>query len=97
MQGANDARVDVEDCWDIYRLLSMSGNEDVEVLIVPQIDHHFQAVSADRLQRVWDCVSHESLDRPLSPIALDGLAAWAKRALEFTAETQRTLSLTSKT
>jgi hypothetical protein len=81
MQGGHDARVDVEDCWDIYRLLSLSGNEQVEVLIVPQIDHHFQAVSSDRLQRVWDCVSHESMDRPLSPVALDGLTAWAKRAL----------------
>jgi pimeloyl-ACP methyl ester carboxylesterase len=81
MQGGDDARVDVEDCWDIYRLLTIGGNDRVEVLIVPQIDHHFQAASDDRLQRVWDCVSHESMERPVSPVALEGLVAWAKRAL----------------
>jgi pimeloyl-ACP methyl ester carboxylesterase len=81
LHGGNDMNVKVEDCLGTYRALRDAGNEAVDLVIIPGVDHSFQPVSADPARRVWDRVSLETFGRPVSPLALEAIASWAVRVL----------------
>lgn len=81
LHGGNDMNVQVADCLNTYQALRHAGNEAVDLVIIPGVDHSFQPVSADRARRVWDRVSLETFGRPVSPLALDAISSWAVRVL----------------
>ena len=81
LHGGNDLNVRVQDALHTYQRLRAAGNEAIELVIVPGVDHSFQPVSDDPAQRIWDRVSLESFARPVSGFALDALAGWAARTV----------------
>jgi pimeloyl-ACP methyl ester carboxylesterase len=81
LHGGDDMNVKVDDCLGTYRALREAGNDAVELVILPGLDHSFQPVSAGGVQRVWDRVSLASFGRPVSPLALDAITGWAVRTL----------------
>lgn len=82
LHGGMDMNVRVEDALDTYRALRAVPNDDVDLVILPGLDHSFQPVSRDPAERVWDRVSLATFGRPVSPLALDAIAAWAVRVLQ---------------
>jgi pimeloyl-ACP methyl ester carboxylesterase len=81
LHGGTDMNVRVEDALETYRALKEFGNEDVELVIVPGVDHSFQPVVSDPVQRAWDRFTLATMSRPVSPVALRALAEWAQRVL----------------
>ncbi len=81
LHGGNDLNVRVADALTAYRALRDAGNDAVQLSVVAGLDHYFNPTPADEVTRVWERVSLESLRRPMSPVALDTMAAWAGRVL----------------
>lgn len=81
LHGGDDMNVKVEDCLDTYRALRTGGNEAVDLVIAPGVDHSFQPVAPDPASRVWDRVSLATFGRPVSPLALEVTSNWAARVL----------------
>ena len=67
LHGGSDMNVRVEDCLSTYRALKDAGNDDVELAIVPGVDHSFQPIARDPRQRVWDRLSLATMARPVPP------------------------------
>lgn len=85
LHGGDDMNVRVEDALETYRALREAGNTDVDLVIVPGVDHSFQPVARDPLERAWDRFSLATMARPVSPIALRALGEWAARVLHVDA------------
>lgn len=81
LHGGSDMNVKVEDALGTYQALKDAGNEDVDLVILPGLDHSYQPVSHDPLERVWDRVTLNTFGRPVSPLALRAISAWAERVL----------------
>ncbi len=81
LHGGDDLNVPVADALTAYRALRASGNDHVELAVLPGLDHYFNPTSADPAERVWERVSLESLRRPMATEALDVIAGWAARVL----------------
>jgi pimeloyl-ACP methyl ester carboxylesterase len=81
LHGGDDMNVRVEDALETYRALREFGNDDVELVIVPGVDHSFQPVVRDPRERAWDRFTLAPMSRPVSPVALRALGDWAERAL----------------
>lgn len=81
LHGGDDMNVRVEDALGTYRALRDAGNGDVELVIVPGVDHSFQPVWGDPVSRAWDRVSNATFGRPVSPVALGAISRWATRVL----------------
>ena len=81
LHGGEDRNVPVADALTAYRALREAGNDGVELVVLPGLDHYFNPVPAEPSDRVWERVSLESLRRPMAPDALDAIARWAVRVL----------------
>lgn len=81
LHGGDDMNVRVEDALGTYVALREAGNQHVDLVIVPGVDHSFQPVARDPLERVWDRFSLATMGRPVSPVALRALGDWAARVL----------------
>jgi pimeloyl-ACP methyl ester carboxylesterase len=81
LHGGEDMNVRVEDALETYRALREYGNADVELVIVPGVDHSFQPVVSDPGQRAWDRFTLAPMSRPVSTVALRALGDWAARVL----------------
>jgi fermentation-respiration switch protein FrsA (DUF1100 family) len=81
LHGGDDMNVRVEDALETYRALREFGNADVDLVIVPGVDHSFQPVVRDPRQRAWDRFTLAPMARPVSPVALRALGDWAARVL----------------
>ena len=81
LHGAEDLNVRVEDALDSFRTLREAGNDRVELVILPGLDHNYQPVAADLVERVWERVTFASQAHPVSPLALEAIASWAARVL----------------
>lgn len=81
LHGGDDLNVNVEDALESYRALRQVGNEQVELVIVPGVDHNYQLAAEDPTERMWQRVTFQSQGNPLSPVALDALSSWAARVL----------------
>ena len=81
LHGGDDLNVPVEDALRTYQVLRTAGNDDVELVIVPGLEHYFCPVSPDSARRVWERISQEAIRRPMARQALDVIARWAVRAL----------------
>jgi pimeloyl-ACP methyl ester carboxylesterase len=82
LHGGDDLNVPVSDALTTYRALRQAGNDDVELQILPGLEHYFNPVSPDPGRRVWERVSLEALRRPMAPEALRALSRWACRVLD---------------
>ena len=74
LHGGSDLNVPVADALTAYRALRRAGNDDVQLTVLPGLDHYFNPVGADP---TWDRVSLEGLRRPMARKALDTLSSWA--------------------
>ncbi len=81
LHGGEDLNVPVADALNAYRVLHSAGNDEVELAILPGLDHYFNPVPADPALRVWNRVSLEGLRWPMAPEALDVIERWAVRVL----------------
>lgn len=81
LHGGDDLNVPVADAFTAYRMLRDAGNDDVELHVLPGLEHYFNPVSPDPSRRVWERLSLEALRRPMARQALDVLSAWARRVL----------------
>ncbi len=81
LHGGSDMNVKVEDALGTYQSLKDAGNEDVDLVILPGLDHSYQPVARDPVQRVWDRVSLSTFARPVSPLALQAISSWSVRTL----------------
>ena len=78
LHGGDDLNVPVADALTAYRALRRAGNDDVQLTVLPGLDHYFNPVSSDP---IWDRVSLEGLRRPMARVALDTISGWAVRVL----------------
>jgi dipeptidyl aminopeptidase/acylaminoacyl peptidase len=81
LHGGDDLNVPVDNALASYQALREAGNDEVELCIVPGIEHYFNPVSPDPALRVWERVSLEALRRPMDPRALQVVSTWARRVL----------------
>lgn len=81
LHGGADLNVPVADALTAFRVLRGAGNDDVQLTVLPGLDHYFNPAPADLGQRVWSRVSLEGLRRPMAPEALDAIERWAVRVL----------------
>ena len=81
LHGGDDLNVRVEDALESYRALRMMGNDRVTLMVLPGLDHNFQPVATDALQRAWERITFESQGHPVSPVALEAMATWVSRTL----------------
>jgi acetyl esterase/lipase len=81
LHGGDDLNVDVDNALVTYRALRNAGNDRVDLVVLPGVEHYFCPVSADPRRRVWERLSLEALLRPMAGRALGAIAAWAGAVL----------------
>ena len=81
LHGGDDLNVPVEDASTSYAALRRAGNDDVELVVLPGLEHYFNPVSPDRALRPFERISREALRRPMSELALGTISSWAVRVL----------------
>ena len=81
LHGGEDLNVPVADALTAYRVLHGAGNDEVQLAVLPGLDHYFHPVPADPTARLWNRVSLEGLRRPMAPEALKVIAGWAVKTL----------------
>lgn len=81
LHGGDDLNVPVEDALRSYRVLREAGNDDVELVILPGLEHYFCPVPRDPGQRVWERITRDAIRKPMAPLALRVIAAWTERTL----------------
>jgi uncharacterized protein len=78
LQGGGDLNVPVADSLTAFRVLRQAGNDDVQLTVLPGLDHYFNPVEGDP---IWNRVSLEGLRRPMAPEALHVMERWAVQVL----------------
>lgn len=81
LHGGDDLNVPVADALRSYAVLRDAGNDGVELVVLPGLEHYFCPTPADPLQRVWERISRGSVLPPMAAEALDAIARWAGRTL----------------
>lgn len=81
LHGGADLNVKVEDCLGTYQALRAAGNDRVDLVIVPGLEHSFLETHPDPVQRIWERITLESWSRPGSKVALKAFGDWAERVL----------------
>jgi pimeloyl-ACP methyl ester carboxylesterase len=81
LHGGDDMNVHVEDALGTYQALRAAGNDRVDLVIIPGLDHSFQPLEGDPMKRLWDRVTLATMGRPVSPLAIDAVTSWASRVL----------------
>ena len=81
LHGGADLNVRVDDAFVAYRVLRRAGNTNVELAVLPGLDHYFIPVSPDPAHRVMERLRLETMGRPMASEALHVIAAWAVRTL----------------
>jgi pimeloyl-ACP methyl ester carboxylesterase len=76
LHGGDDLNVPVEDALRSYRSLRAGGNDDVELVILPGLEHYFCPVAPDPARRIWERITMEAVRRPMAPQALDVIGRW---------------------
>jgi pimeloyl-ACP methyl ester carboxylesterase len=81
LHGGDDMNVHVGDAFATYQALRNAGNDQVDLVIIPGVDHSFQQVESDARKRVWDRLTLATMGRPVSPVAIGTVTSWAARVL----------------
>jgi pimeloyl-ACP methyl ester carboxylesterase len=98
LHGGEDMNVNVEDALASYKALREVGNERVDLVIVPRVDHNYQVVATEPVKRLWERVSFLSQGNVVSPTALRALSGWAARVMSAqTPPSARDISTTAAT
>jgi uncharacterized protein len=84
LHGGDDMNVHVEDALATYQALRAAGNDQVELVIIPGVDHSFQPLEGDAMRRVWDRLTLATMGRPVSALAIGAVTSWATRVLRAT-------------
>jgi len=79
IHGREDLNVPVQDAYDIDSELRACGNRDVELVIIPGVDHSFQHVAEDEETRLRERMSLDSRKRTMSEEYLGHLCVFMKR------------------
>ncbi|HJV09052.1 MAG TPA: alpha/beta fold hydrolase, partial [Acidimicrobiales bacterium] len=79
LHAGDDLNVPVADALTAYRVLRDAGNDQVQLTVLPGLDHYFNPVPAE--DPLWNRVSLEGLRRPMAPAALEVIERWAVRVL----------------
>lgn len=81
LHGGDDMNVHVEDAIGTYQALRKAGNDQVDLVIIPGLDHSFQPLEGDTAKRMWDRFTLATMGRPVSPVAIGAVTSWAARVL----------------
>lgn len=81
LHGGDDMNVHVEDALGTYQALRKAGNDRVDLVIIPGLDHSFQQLEGDAAKRLWDRFTLATMGRPVSPLAIAAVTTWAARVL----------------
>lgn len=81
VHGACDLNVPVEDVYMIEKELRSNGNNDVELVVIPGVDHSFQEVVEDEETRLRERILLESFKRPYKREFFDTLIGYLERRL----------------
>jgi dipeptidyl aminopeptidase/acylaminoacyl peptidase len=81
IHGQEDLNVPVGDAYEVARELRDNGNDAVELVILPGVDHSFQLVPKDMDIRLRERMSLESFKRPILPEYFEHLTLFLKRVL----------------
>jgi acetyl esterase/lipase len=81
LHGGEDMNVNVEDALASYKALREVGNERVDLVVVPGVDHNYQVVAPEPVKRMWERVTFLSQGNVVSSIALEALSHWAARVM----------------
>lgn len=81
IHGACDLNVPVEDAFMIERDLKEHGNDNVELIIIPDADHSFQQIAESYDQRLRERMSLESFRRPYREEYFMAVTSFLKRRL----------------
>lgn len=81
LHGGDDLNVPVEDALRTYGVLREAGNDEVTLVVLPGLEHYFNAVSPHPAQRVWERVSLTAIRRPMAREALEVITRWALSVL----------------
>jgi pimeloyl-ACP methyl ester carboxylesterase len=84
LHGGDDLNVRVDDAVRSYQALRRFGNDDVQLTVLPGMEHYFVPVDPDPERRVWERITQATMSRPMAPEALDVLGRWAARTLAAT-------------
>jgi pimeloyl-ACP methyl ester carboxylesterase len=84
LHGGDDLNVPVADALRSYSVLRAAGNDDVELVVRPGLEHYFCPTPSDPQQRIWERITRESVFPPMAPEALDAITRWARRTLRAT-------------
>ena len=68
LHASEDLNVPVEDAFDTVRALWAAGNRDVELRILPAVNHSFQLDSKDYETRVREKITARNFARPFDPL-----------------------------
>lgn len=79
IHGHEDLNVPVQDAYDIEKELRVNGNNNVELVIIPGVDHSFQISAEDEDTRLKERMSLESFKRPILEEYLEHLSIFLKR------------------
>ena len=82
VHGECDLNVPVEDAISMRDYLMREGNRDVELAIIPSVDHSFQEVPDDEDLRLRERMNLESFHRPYSSAYFQVLERFLERALK---------------
>jgi dipeptidyl aminopeptidase/acylaminoacyl peptidase len=86
VHGACDLNVPVEDAAQVYEDLKSRGNDQVELKIIPGVDHSFQLAAEDEDLRLRERMSLESFRRPYSDLYFAAVIGFLKRELDLAAD-----------
>ena len=81
VHGACDLNVPLEDVYIIEKEWSANSNNDVEVVVIPGVDHSFQEVAEDEETRLRERMSLESFKRPYKREFFNVLIEYLERRL----------------
>jgi dipeptidyl aminopeptidase/acylaminoacyl peptidase len=81
IHGKCDLNVPAQDAISVRDELMRNGNHDLELVIIPDVDHSFQEVPAEEDLRLRERMSLDSFHRPFSRIYFYVLEDFLKKAL----------------
>jgi dipeptidyl aminopeptidase/acylaminoacyl peptidase len=81
IHGEYDLNVPIEDVYLIEKELRANGNNDIELVVIPNADHSFQEVAEDEDTRLRERMSLESFRRPYKREFFDAVIDYLRRRL----------------
>jgi dipeptidyl aminopeptidase/acylaminoacyl peptidase len=79
IHGGCDLNVPVEDVKRVYEEIRARGNHEVELTIIPGVDHSFQLAATDEDLRLRERMSLQSFRRPYSDLYFAAVIGFLKR------------------